>query len=279
MCYYLITIISSGDENMKNYVVESYENYNEEDRLSTNNARRIEFLTTIRIFDEVITGKKKILDCAAGTGIYAFYLADKGHNVTATDITPRHIEIINKTAKDKPYTMDTKVLDATDMHIFDDESFDIVLNMGPFYHLTNETDRIKCFEESLRVLKKDGLIITAYIPRYYVFQYVALQNDYFLDKNLAKQLTETGILKHDDEKCFWTDTYYATAEEMENLYLSKNIEIIDHFAQDGATAHFANKVDNWNDEQFKIWCDYHYSVCRQKSLLGASNHVIIVGRK
>ena len=55
---------------MKNYVVESYENYKEEDRLSSNNARRIEFLTTARVFDELITDKKKILDCAAGTGRY-----------------------------------------------------------------------------------------------------------------------------------------------------------------------------------------------------------------
>jgi hypothetical protein len=29
---------------MKNYVVENYENYREEDRLSTNNARRIEYI-------------------------------------------------------------------------------------------------------------------------------------------------------------------------------------------------------------------------------------------
>ena len=29
---------------MKNYVVESYEKYREEDRLTTNNARKIEFL-------------------------------------------------------------------------------------------------------------------------------------------------------------------------------------------------------------------------------------------
>lgn len=264
---------------MKNYVVESYENYKEEDRLSTNNARRIEYITTARIFDELLTGKKKILDCAAGTGIYAFHLAEQGHDVTATDITPRHIEIIKNTAKDKPYKIDTMILDATDMSVFADDSFDVVLNMGPFYHLVEESDRVKCFNESLRVLKKGGLLITAYIPRYYVFQYVALQSDSFLDKTLAKQLVKTGVLRHDDEKCFWTDTYYATAEEMETWYHKKNIEIIDHFAQDGATAHFANKVDNWNDEQFKIWCDYHYSVCRQKSLLGASNHVVIVGRK
>lgn len=264
---------------MKNYVVESYENYKEEDRLSTNNARRIEFLTTVRVLDELITGKKKVLDCAAGTGIYTFHLADKGHELTATDITPRHIEVIRKIAEDKPYEIDARVLDAIDMSIFENESFDVVLNMGPFYHLVNESDRLKCFEESLRVLKKGGLLITAYIPRYYVFQYVAMQNDYFLDEKLAKQLTETGVLHHDDEKCFWTDTYYSSDEEMEKLYQSYGVEVIEHFAQDGATPHFAQKVDTWNAEQFKIWCEYHYSICRQKSLLGASNHVVIIGRK
>ena len=264
---------------MKNYVVECYENYKEEERLSTNNARRIEFLTTVRVLDELIVGKKKILDCAAGTGVYAFYLADRGHDVTATDITPRHIEAIKNVVKEKPYEMDTRILDATYMGVFEDETFDVVLNMGPFYHLINEEDRKRCFEESLRVLKKDGLLITAYIPRYYVFQHVAMQNEYFLDVNLAKQLTETGVLRHDDEKCFWTDTYYATAEEMEALYQKNGVEVIDHFAQDGATPHFAQKVDGWNEEQFKVWCDYHYSICRQKSLLGASNHVVIVGKK
>lgn len=79
-----------------NYVVDSYENYKEENRLTTNNARKIEFITTTRVLGEIIKTKSKILDCAAGTGIYSFWLADNGHNVTATDITPRHIEIINK---------------------------------------------------------------------------------------------------------------------------------------------------------------------------------------
>jgi hypothetical protein len=49
-----------------NYVVDSYENYKEENRLTTNNARRIEFVTTTRVLDEIIHDKSKILDCAAG---------------------------------------------------------------------------------------------------------------------------------------------------------------------------------------------------------------------
>ena len=116
-----------------NYVVDSYENYKEENRLTTNNARKIEFITTTKVFDEIIKSKSKILDCAAGTGIYAFYLADKGHDVTATDITPRHIDIINQSLATTKHSMNTAVLDATDMSIFGDETFDVVLNMGPFY--------------------------------------------------------------------------------------------------------------------------------------------------
>ena len=108
-----------------NYVVESYENYKEEDRLTTNNARKIEFITTTRVLDEVIDAESKILDCAAGTGVYAFWLADKGHDVTATDITPRHIDIINQTLKTKKYSMNTAVLDATDMSCFADDTFDV----------------------------------------------------------------------------------------------------------------------------------------------------------
>ena len=51
------------------YFVDSYENYKEENCLTTNNARKIEFVTTTRVLDEIIHDKSKILDYAAGTGI------------------------------------------------------------------------------------------------------------------------------------------------------------------------------------------------------------------
>lgn len=264
---------------MRNFIVESYESSREEDRLTTNNARKIEFITTIRIFNELFDNKMKVLDCAAGTGVYSFYLADNGYDVTATDITPRHIEFINKKLKDKKYNMNTLVLDATNMNIFEDESFDIVLNMGPFYHLITETQRNKCLSESLRVLKKGGILITSYIPKYYVFQYVALNDMQYMDMELAEQLINTGVLKHNDEKCFWTDTYYSSLDEMEELYKRNGLQVIEHFAQDGISPLLRDKVDSFNTAEFDIWCNYHYNICREKSVLGASNHVIIAGRK
>lgn len=264
---------------MNNFIIESYENSKEEDRLTTNNARRIEFITTTRIFDELFENKMKVLDCAAGTGVYAFYLANKGHEVTATDITPRHIEIIEQKLKNKKYNMNTSILDATDMNIFEDESFDIVLNMGPLYHLITEDLRQKCISESIRVLKKGGLLVTSYIPRYYVFQHIAMSDRRYVDMKLAKQLIDTGVLKHDDEKCFWTDTYYSSMDEMEELYIRNGLKIIEHFAQDGMSPLLRERIDALSAAQFEVWCNYHYSICREKSVLGASNHVIIVGKK
>ena len=149
---------------MKNHVVETYESYKEENRLTTNNARRIEFETTVRVMEELIGTGKKILDCAAGTGVYAFHFADRGHEVTATDITPRHVEIMNRILEEKDYKMHTAVLDAADMSMFADESFDVVFNMGPMYHLIDEKQRNKCMEESLRVLKKGGLLFMQISP-------------------------------------------------------------------------------------------------------------------
>ncbi len=264
---------------MRNYVVENYENYKEENRLTTNNARKIEFVTTARIIDECVKSGMSVLDCAAGTGVYAFYLADKGMEVTATDITPRHVQIMEEILEGKPYHMETAVMDATDMSRFPDESFDVVLNMGPFYHLISEEQREKCLLESLRVLKKGGLLFTAYIPRFYVCQLLAMTDTKYLDNAFLENMLNTGVMRHDDEKCFWTDTYYATKEEMEELYRTKNLEIVDHFAQDGLAPFMAKTVDAWSEAEFDVWCQYHYKVCRQASLLGQSNHVMIVGRK
>ena len=246
-----VYVIGGGGEMMNN-IIDSYENSKEEDRLTTNNARKIEYLTTIRAFDGLFAPNTKILDCAAGTGIYALYLAEKGYNVVATDITPRHIEFINKQLETKAYKMETAVLDATDLSSFPSDYFDVVLNMGPFYHLIDEENRKKCMSECLRVLKKGGLLVTAYISRYFVFPYVAISDSKYLKAELASQLYITGVLKHSDPNCFWTDSYYASPEEMEYCYAANSLEIVDHFAQDCIAPMLRSSIDNWNEEQFEI---------------------------
>ena len=151
--------------------------------------------------------------------------------------------------------------------------------MGPFYHLTENTDRDKCINESIRVLKKGGLLLTAYISKFFVFPYVGLNDNKYLNRELWEQLNGNGVLKHDDPNCFWTDTYYTTPDYMENLFANNGLTVVDHFAQDGISPMLREKLEGLCKEQFKLWCDYHYSVCREKSIIGASNHIMIIGKK
>lgn len=262
-----------------NHVIETYENYREEDRLTTNNSRRIEFLTTIKVFEETLPENAKILDCAAGTGIYSFYLSDKGYNVTAADITPRHIEYINSKSKEKNISLNAMVLDATDLSLFDDESFDVVLNMGVLYHLVSEEMRAKSLKECYRVLKKGGILCSSYISRYFIFPFIALRDASYRNIDFAKQIINTGRVNHDDKNCFWTDSYYATPDEMEKAFEEQGLTVIDHFAQDGNSPLLREHIDSLSDEDFTVWFDYHYSVCREPSIIGSSNHIMIIGRK
>lgn len=263
---------------MSNNVVNYYENYKEEDRITKLNSKKVEFLTTIHEFERIFPEKQKILDCAAGTGVYSFYLVDKGHDVYATDITPRHIDYINNQLKNESADIKTAVMDAADMK-FGDNEFDIVLNMGPFYHLCEDEKRVKCFEESLRVLKSGGLLAVSYIPRLFINQMLAVSDTKYLNMELLNKIRSTGVLKSDDPMCFWTDTYYSSYDEMSALFEQYGLEIVSHFAQDGLTPLFNKKVNSWNDDEYKTWLEYHMLVCKEKNIIDMSNHVLIIGRK
>ena len=261
------------------HVVESYENYKEEDRLKSNNARRIEFITSMRAIKESIPKDSKVLDCAAGTGIYAFELARDGHDVTALDLTPRHVEVMRKELKSCELTMSVDVNDATDLSRFESESFDVVLCMGPMYHLIDEKMRDKCLKECTRVLRTGGKLVVAYISRYAVFPYISIRDKKNIKIELANKLIETGVIRSDDPDCFWTDCFFSTPDEVESDLLKNNLVIEDHLAADGISPILSENVDNMTEDEFKIWCDYHYFICREKSILGMSNHGLLIAKK
>lgn len=104
---------------------------------------------------------------------------------------------------------------------------------------------------------------------------------HLIDKKARKKCLEESlrVLKHNDPNCFWTDTYYSSYDEMQELFRDNNLDVVMHFAQDGMSPLFHNTVDMWNDEQFDTWLAYHLSVCAEKTIIDMSNHVVIIGKK
>ena len=261
-------------------IINDYEQYDERGRITSNNARRMDFITTTHILDQFLGDKPlSILDCAAGTGIYSLYLANEKHRVAAVDITKDHIEILNQKLDGKRYDVDTAVNDTRGLDMFEDETFDVVLCMGPLYHLNEKQDRNLCFEECYRVLRTGGLLISSYLNRFFVIPQV-LKNDFrLLNREFINSLVGSDTFGHEQSLSFPIGFYCHTPDEIEEMYQELELDIIDHLGTDGISPMIADTINRMTDEQFDLWFDYHLSVCRERSILGMSNHGLVVGRK
>lgn len=265
---------------MREHIISSYEGYREEDRLTRDNAHRVEFATTVRALDAALPPACRVLDCAAGTGAYAHHLAARGHAVTATDLTPRHIDVLRGSLRGAAYHIDTRVADATDLSFVPDAAFDAVLCMGPLYHLPQAADRARCLAECARVLRPGGLLAIAYISRFFIVQHRALAAPDVLQRSdfLARVL-HTGAVHADDPDCFWTDTYFAAPRDAEAMLAAAGLDVCDHLATDGMAATRPDAVNALPPAQFDAWLELHWETCREPSLLGQSNHGLVLGRK
>ena len=115
-----------------NSILKYYEEYDEDKRLFKSNMNKLEFITTIEKLNSIIKSGDKIIELGAGTGNYSFYYNDKGHEVVALDIVLKHVEIIEQKIKEKnSKKIKTYLGSAIDLSEFSDESFDVVLCLGP----------------------------------------------------------------------------------------------------------------------------------------------------
>lgn len=69
-------------------IIKYYAAYDENARLTKDKLHYSEYLITMKLLRKYISGGSYLLDCCAGTGIYAFALASEGQRVAAGDLVP-----------------------------------------------------------------------------------------------------------------------------------------------------------------------------------------------
>ena len=269
-----------GDEYVNTInIINSYNEIDEENRLQSTNARKVEFLTTIDALKPYMNPNTKVLDCGCGVGVYSLYYAKKGLQITALDLVPKHIARLNEIAFEESVCIEALVGNATDLSAFEDQSFDLTLCMGPLYHLIKDEDRYDCIQECMRVTKNDGIIAFSYISPFSVFPCVIRGDVARASKKLVDKIIIDKKISGEDDLCFWTDNFYYSPSDIEVILESFGLTIIDHLATDGQSIAFQSVINSLDEEQMSIWLDYHRMVCREKSMLGASNHGLVLARK
>jgi SAM-dependent methyltransferase len=106
----------------------------------------------------------RILDVGGGPGWYASWLAGLGHDVRSIDVVPLHVEQAKQRSEAGPH-FEVELGDARQLSVAD-ESVDVVLLLGPLYHLPSRDDRIEALNEARRVTRSGGLVVIATISRF-----------------------------------------------------------------------------------------------------------------
>ena len=164
--------------------------------------------------------------------------------------------------------------DALDLSRFKDECFDAVLVLGPMYHLFEKSDAMQCLSEAVRVLKKDGVLLTAYLSIH------ALMVNNYLAKDFRKGLDfnfdENMRVKHFNMQGF---TAYHISE-MEELYRKFPVQQLAIAGLD-SVMEMAERVPGFamSDEDFEAMCKYQMQFAEVREMLAGNAHVLHVCRK
>src|SRR5687767_1229323 len=131
----------------------------EKDRLDLD-LFKLEGIRTKEIISRFLTRQNlNILDIGGAAGFYSFWLQGLGHKVSLVDLSPENIELAKKYSRHHGIDLaHCTVGDATRLS-FPNDQFDLVLLMGPLYHLIEKEERIKAISDAKRVLKPNGVLL------------------------------------------------------------------------------------------------------------------------
>ena len=109
-------------------------------------------LRFVNIEESKLNGMK-VLDCGAGLGHLAVWLATKGAHVTAIDVSPKSLEVLSKRARHHGVSknIDARLLPIEQID-YEDARFDLAVGEFILHHVMLE----KCMPQIRRVLRPGG---------------------------------------------------------------------------------------------------------------------------
>jgi len=224
-----------------------------------------------------------VVDVGGAAGAYAIWLAEAGYTVHLLDAVPRLVaEARRRTAALSRPLSSCQVGDARALE-FADGYADIILLLGPLYHLTDAADRARAFCEAARVLKPEGTVFAAAISRY-ASALDGVGRDLFQDPRfgaIVEQDLQDGQHRNPTERLdYFTTAYFHRPDDLRAEVQSAGLELEGLYGLEGPGWFLPDLADRWADLRRR---DDLLRLARQfeaqPSVLGVSAHLLAVARK
>ena len=217
-----------------------------------------------------------------GPGRYTIELAKRGYDVVLLDLTPSNLAFARRQVqRAKLGTRVQSVVEGTivDLSRFADNTFDAVIcTGGPLSHVVDRQDRERAIAELIRVARPGAPICASVMGRLGVLVLELMEGPDEIELPLFAHLRDTGE--------YWggagfTPCYFFLPEELRAAFSDKGVDIVELVGLEGLSSrqprHF-NQVAK-HETRFKIWLETHYKTCTHPSVVGMSDHMLIVCRK
>lgn len=244
----------------------------EASRLSRSPHGRLELLRTQELVRrELPAGSLHVLDVGGGTGVHAAWLAADGHRVHLVDVVPSHVRAAAALPGVTAEEGDARRLTGRDA------SVDVVLLLGPLYHLVEAEDRARALAEARRVLRPGGLVAAAGISRY--LSLMAAGADGTLGEAMrdsVRRVIDTG--RYDAHVGFVTTHFHGAEELAQEVSRAGFVDV----AVYGVEGPSWPALDAAGDDAFGALCDAALRAARlverDPHLVHASAHLLAMGR-
>lgn len=244
---------------------------------------RLEFLRTRELLGRFLPAPPAtVLDVGGGAGAYALPLAAEGYEVHLVDPVALHVEQARAASDGRPDASLASVAvgDARALP-FADASADVVLMLGPLYHLTDAADRALALREALRALRPGGLLAAAAITRFAstldgVAQRFLLEPGF--EEIVERDLADGQHRNPTAHPGWFTTAYFHRPDELARELAAAGFDVMGVLAIEGAVGAAAetHALDDWLDDpdRREVLLRAIRRVETEPSLLGASPHVL-----
>ncbi|MBN2004565.1 MAG: methyltransferase domain-containing protein [Anaerolineae bacterium] len=266
--------------------VQAYYNTEAEHEWQRADRHRMEFAVTFRAMADHLprpgTGESpvRVLDCGCGPGRYAITLAQQGYAVTLFDLSPAELTLAQERAQAAGVTFaGVEQGTATDMSRFPDESFDVVLLMGPLYHLLEEAGRRQALAEAYRVANPGGMVWAAFITRYAAHRDAAARDPLIplAEPDVDRRLLETGQLPPRPGGGFIA--YQAHPNEVAPLCRSVGLDVETLLGVEGLVSMLEGSINTLEGAAWDYWVNLNYTLASDPSIHGSAAHLLAICRK
>jgi len=252
-------------------------------RLIKDPYHRLELDTTMYFLKKYLPKKGLILDAGGGPGRYTIELAKLGYNIVLLDLTPKMLEIAKRRVKkEKVQDKVRQILQGSidNLSMFENNTFDAVICLGgALSHIINRRQRMKAIDELIRVAKKNAPIFVSVIGRLAVC--INSINYLWPEMIEAPDIYRKYIVKGDYLGRYgFTSTHFYLPEELKREFENKT-KVLEMVGLEGIFSTHQRKYNKvYKLKKYnKILWETHLKTCTEPSIVGISEHFMIICKK